>query len=157
MQTQTAQMDFSNMTSFQTYSTPSMVQPNNTFMNMNTGMNMGMNVNGNGNANIHINGNHRLRTAAHMAAPVPSQSTSLATAIANSTELFVGNLSYFCQDQHLFDLFNSYGHVESVRTISADNGTRPLMFGFVRLSSVAEAQEMRTLLDNHLFMGRRIK
>ena len=72
-------------------------------------------------------------------------------------EIFVGNLSYFCQESDLFDLFNTYAHVDNVRIITADNGTRPLMFGFVRLQTPAEALQMMKLLDSHLFQGRRIK
>lgn len=72
-------------------------------------------------------------------------------------ELFIGNLSYFCEEKDLFDLFDQYGSVEDVRIIKNDTGTRSLMFGFVTMSSVHEAREMEKLLNNHMFMGRRIR
>ena len=72
-------------------------------------------------------------------------------------ELFVGNLSYFCEEKDLFELFDQYGNVEDVRIIKNDSGTRSLMFGFVTMASVYEAREMEKLLNNHLFMGRRLR
>jgi RNA recognition motif-containing protein len=71
--------------------------------------------------------------------------------------VFVGNLSYFCEENHLFELFNQYAHVQHVRVVHNDNNTRSLMFGFVTLATTREALEMERLLNNHLFMGRRMK
>jgi hypothetical protein len=68
-----------------------------------------------------------------------------------------GNLSYFCEEKDLYQLFDQYAHVEDVRIIKNDSGTRSLMFGFVTLSTVHEAREMEKLLNNYLFMGRRIR
>ena len=71
--------------------------------------------------------------------------------------IFVGNLSFFCEENHLFDLFNEYGTVKNVRIVRNDNNTRSLMFGFVTMLSAHEAVEMARLLNNHLFMGRAIR
>ena len=71
--------------------------------------------------------------------------------------LFVGNLSFFCEESHLFDLFDQYAHVNGVRIVRNDNRTRSLMFGFVTLSSVHEAKEMERVLNGSFFMGRRLK
>jgi RNA recognition motif-containing protein len=72
-------------------------------------------------------------------------------------ELFVGNLSYFCEEKDLYELFDQYGNVEDVRIIKNDSGSRSLMFGFVTMASVHEAREMEKLLNNHLFLGRKIR
>ncbi len=72
-------------------------------------------------------------------------------------DIFVGNLSFFCEENHLFDLFLEYGAVKNVRIIRNDNNTRSLMFGFVTMSSPHEATEMARLLNNHLFMGRSMR
>jgi RNA recognition motif-containing protein len=89
----------------------------------------------------------------------PNNAASPANAIKNykPNELFVGNLSYFCEEKDLYQLFDQYAHVEDVRIIKNDSGTRSLMFGFVSLSTVHEAREMEKLLNNYLFMGRRIR
>ena len=71
--------------------------------------------------------------------------------------LFVGNLSYFCEISHLFDLFDQYGHVNGVRIVRNDNRSRTLMFGFVTMSTVHEANEMERILNGTFFMGRRLR
>jgi RNA recognition motif-containing protein len=71
--------------------------------------------------------------------------------------LFIGNLSFFCEECHLFDLFDEYAHVNGVRIVRNDNRTRSLMFGFVTLSTVHEAKEMERMLNGSFFMGRRLK
>ena len=73
------------------------------------------------------------------------------------TCLFVGNLSYFCEEKHLHDLFDQYGHVQQVKIVMNDLNTRSLMFGFVTMASPAEAREMEISFDDHLFMGRRLR
>ncbi len=73
------------------------------------------------------------------------------------TEIFIGDLSYFCTETHLFELFSQYGNVQSVRIVRSQKKTRSLNFGFVCLETVHQAQEVSKLLNNHLFMGRNIK
>lgn len=70
--------------------------------------------------------------------------------------MFVGNLSYFCEEYDLFTLFNEYAHVKNVRIVWNENHSRPLMYGFVVLASHQEVQEIKKLLDGHLFMGRKL-
>ncbi len=72
-------------------------------------------------------------------------------------ELFVGNLSYFCEEKDLYALFEENGHVEDVRIIKNDSGTRSLMFGFVTMSTIHETREMEKLLNNQMFMGRKLR
>jgi hypothetical protein len=72
-------------------------------------------------------------------------------------ELFVGNLSYFCEEKDLYALFEENGHVEDVRIIKNDSGTRSLMFGFVTMSTIHETREMEKLLNGQMFMGRKLK
>jgi RNA recognition motif-containing protein len=71
--------------------------------------------------------------------------------------IFVGNLSFFCEEKHLYDLFHQYSHVDHVRILQNSNKTKSLMYGFVTVTGDAEAKELVHMLDNHLFMGRRLK
>ncbi len=71
--------------------------------------------------------------------------------------VFVGNLSYFCEDRHLHDLFNEYGEVNNARVMRSDDNTRSLMFGFVTMSSVNQAKEMERIFNGHMFMGRKLR
>ncbi len=81
------------------------------------------------------------------------------TTIPRSTanELFVGDLSFFCTEDHLLRLFSEFGAVESVRIIRGGHRKRSLTFGFVTMSSPQEAREMANLFNRHMFMGRNIK
>ncbi len=73
-------------------------------------------------------------------------------------ELFVGNLSYFCEEHHLYDLFNTYANVVDARIMrGGDDNKRSLLYGFVTLSSLYELEEMSKLLNNHLLLGRRMR
>lgn len=71
--------------------------------------------------------------------------------------LFVGNLSFFCEERDLQNLFGQYAPVQSIRIVRNDDKTRSLMYGFVAMASNQEAIEMTKLFNNHLFMGRNMK
>ena len=67
------------------------------------------------------------------------------------SKLFVGNLNYSTTNANLEELFSQYGTVQSVNIIG-DKG-----FGFVEMSSAAEAQEAKDNLDGTEYMGRTLK
>ncbi len=87
-------------------------------------------------------------TVAHSCPGIPSIPRS------QPNEIFVGNLSFFCTERDLFDLFFPYGHVTNVRITRNDHKNRSLMFGFIAFASAQEAREMVKVFDRHLFMGR---
>lgn len=78
-------------------------------------------------------------------------------------ELFVGNLSYFCQENDLYQFLDGYCHVSNVRIMRGvtnnSNGKphRPLLFGFVTVATVQEAHEMSKLMTGMIFMGRKLR
>lgn len=67
------------------------------------------------------------------------------------SKLYVGNLSYSTTSAQLEELFAQHGKVQSVNIIG-DKG-----FGFVEMSSPAEAQAAKDALDGADFMGRSLK
>lgn len=75
----------------------------------------------------------------------------------NPNELFVGDLSFFCQEQHLFDLFSPYGTVVETRIKRSDKGGRTLMYGFVRMETLKAALEAAKGLNGFMMMGREIR
>jgi RNA recognition motif-containing protein len=97
--------------------------------------------------------------SAGLAISPPRQLTETTTAVAVQQQnvLFIGNLSFFCEDHHLFDLFNEYGIVEKVVVVHDADYTKSLLFGFVTMATAHTAQEVLRLLDGHMFMGRRMK
>lgn len=69
-------------------------------------------------------------------------------------KLYVGNLPYACTDQILMDTFAQVGTVESARIITDRDTGRSKGFGFVEMSSDAEAQEAISKLHNLDYDGR---
>ncbi|HSE83821.1 MAG TPA: RNA-binding protein [Thermodesulfobacteriota bacterium] len=66
----------------------------------------------------------------------------------SSNKLFVGNLSYSATKEHLVELFSGYGSVKYVKIF------RDKRFGFVEMSSQAEAEKARVALSGYNFQGR---
>jgi hypothetical protein len=76
---------------------------------------------------------------------------------ASACEIFVGDLSFFCQEHDLYNLFAQFGNVQNVRVIRNGHRKRSLTFGFITMSSPQEARDMMNLFNGHLFMGRNLK
>ena len=66
------------------------------------------------------------------------------------SKLYVGNLNYSTTSADLEKLFSEYGTVKSVNIIG-DKG-----FGFVEMSSSAEAEAAQEELNGKDFMGRKL-
>ncbi len=75
----------------------------------------------------------------------------------NPNELYVGDLSYFCEEVHLLEIFRRFGTVESCRVVRNENQTRSLQFGFVVMSTTDQAINAAETLNNQMFMGRVLK
>lgn len=69
-------------------------------------------------------------------------------------KLYCGNLNYRVTSSDLEQLFGQYGSVESAQVISDRETGRSKGFGFVEMSSDAEAQEAINGLNEHEHEGR---
>ncbi len=69
-------------------------------------------------------------------------------------KLYVGNLSYSVGNSTLSDLFKAHGSVESAEVIIDRDSGRSKGFGFVEMSTDAEAQAAITALNGHDIDGR---
>ena len=67
------------------------------------------------------------------------------------SKLYVGNLGYSVTSDQLEELFAAYGAVKQVTVIEGKG------FGFVEMSSPAEAEKAKTALDATDFKGRTLK
>jgi RNA recognition motif-containing protein len=67
------------------------------------------------------------------------------------SKLYVGNLGYAVTNSELEQLFSTYGVVKQVNVIEGKG------FGFVEMSSVAEAEKAKEALDSTDFKGRNLK
>ena len=71
-------------------------------------------------------------------------------------KLYVGNLAYQVGDADLEQLFAGFGLVESAQVIMDRDTGRSKGFGFVEMSSEAEAQAAIQGLQDHEVNGRRL-
>jgi RNA recognition motif-containing protein len=71
-------------------------------------------------------------------------------------KLFVGNLSFDTTSEDLEGLFAGHGTVESAAVVTDRATGRSRGFGFVEMSSPAEAQKAVTELNGHDFQGRQL-
>lgn len=72
-------------------------------------------------------------------------------------KLYVGNLSYTTTDDVLKDAFSKAGTVESAVIITDKMSGRSKGFGFVEMSSDAEAQKAVEMFDGKEIDGRNVK
>jgi RNA recognition motif-containing protein len=68
-----------------------------------------------------------------------------------NNKLYVGNLSYSTTNEKLQSLFSAHGTVVQVNVIEGKG------FGFVEMSSQAEAENAKKALDGIEFDGRNLK
>jgi cold-inducible RNA-binding protein len=71
-------------------------------------------------------------------------------------KLYVGNLSYQTNDNSLSEMFSAHGTVTSARVITDRDTGRSKGFGFVEMSSSAEAQSAIDKMNGKEFEGRAI-
>ena len=69
-------------------------------------------------------------------------------------KLYVGNLPYSATDQLLMDTFSQVGKVESAKVISDRDTGMSKGFGFVEMSTEAEAAEAITKFNGADYEGR---
>src|SRR6478672_2960361 len=74
-----------------------------------------------------------------------------------STKLYVGNISFDTTNQDLIDRFSETGTVTSANIIEDRETGRSRGFGFVEMSSTADAQEAITALNGREVGGRALK
>jgi cold-inducible RNA-binding protein len=74
-----------------------------------------------------------------------------------STKLYVGNLSFNTSTQDLETMFGESGTVESTNIIEDRETGRSRGFGFVEMSTAAEAQAAISTFDGKEVDGRNLK
>jgi len=72
-------------------------------------------------------------------------------------KLYIGNLPYSANQQTLEDTFGKCGTVESVNVIMDRDTGKSRCFGFVKMSSSAEAQKAIQEINGSTIDGRAVK
>jgi RNA recognition motif-containing protein len=73
-----------------------------------------------------------------------------------SKTLFLGDLSYFCTEEDIFNLFAQYGPIASIRVQRGVSG-EPLLHGYVVFHSPVSARQALMEADGMSFMGRKLR
>ena len=73
-----------------------------------------------------------------------------------STKIYVGNLGYTVADNTLSEKFAQFGTVQSAKVIMDRDTNRSKGFGFVEMSTGAEAAQAITSLNGTDFGGRQM-
>jgi RNA recognition motif-containing protein len=73
------------------------------------------------------------------------------------SKLYVGNLSYQTTEDDLRQLFMGAGQVTSVAIITERDTGRSKGFGFVEMSSDAEAEKAQQMFNGHSLLSRTLK
>ena len=73
-----------------------------------------------------------------------------------SSKIYVGGLPYATTDAQLQEIFSAHGTVESARVITDKFTGRSKGFGFVEMSSDAEAERAINALNGTEFEGRNV-
>lgn len=69
-------------------------------------------------------------------------------------KLYVGNLSFGASEEDLKNLFSEAGTVQSVKIVTDPYSGRSRGFGFVEMSSNADAEKAISLINGKTFMER---
>jgi RNA recognition motif-containing protein len=72
-------------------------------------------------------------------------------------EVFVGDLSFFCREYHLYQLFSKFGRVAGARIRRSESNHQSLMYGFVKMTNAEQARVAASALEDKLFMGRTMR
>lgn len=75
---------------------------------------------------------------------------------STSSTLFVGDLSYFCNEVDISNLFKRFGKVQSTQLKKGRSGDS-LMHGFVEMETHEQAENARVAVMDQKFMGRKIR
>jgi len=72
------------------------------------------------------------------------------------TKLYVGNLSYNVTEEQLRQLFSQAGQIKEVALIMDRDTRQPKGFGFVEMTTQAEAEKAIQMFNEHELDGRRM-
>lgn len=75
----------------------------------------------------------------------------------NPNVIYVGDLSFFCLEEHLSNLFSHYGRVVKSEVKRGKATGDSLLHGYVEMESPLAAKSAFTNLQGMKFMGRRLR
>jgi RNA recognition motif-containing protein len=77
--------------------------------------------------------------------------------MANKSTLFLGDLSTFCTEKDIHDVFSQFGEVVEIKIMRSEETLRNLSYGFLKFANPANAKKAMNALDGSLFCGRHLR
>lgn len=74
-----------------------------------------------------------------------------------SRTIFVGNLSIYCQESDIWELFSAFGPIESIHLKTSTQGRGGLTYGFIKYSDRSCADNALQALNGKLLLGRPLR
>lgn len=81
---------------------------------------------------------------------------SVALVSKEDRSLFLGDLSLFCQEADIFQLFQGCGEIEAIRLMRNKSGTKCLGYGFITFVDVSSIP-LAMQRQGSLLIGRKIR
>ena len=75
----------------------------------------------------------------------------------NSATLFIGDLSIFCTERELYQLFEPFGPIESIQLKRCEKKQMQLSYGFIKFAFRQSAEEALRKVNGSIFIGRAIR
>lgn len=83
-------------------------------------------------------------------------SLSMMSALASKT-IFVGNLSIIVQEHDLYELFISFGFIESIEFKRTNNDRDAVSYCFVKFTEHEMAESALNSLNGRIFLGKPLR
>ncbi len=71
--------------------------------------------------------------------------------------VFVGDLSIYCTEKDLYELFKSFGPIEEIRLKRSNSDRTSLSYGFVKFATVEQATTAISTMNGYMHLGRGLR
>ena len=71
--------------------------------------------------------------------------------------LYLGDLSFFCQESDVLNAFQVFGEIQEVRLMRSKQDGKCLGYGFITFMTVEQAHNALEAMDGKVFIGRQLK
>ncbi len=75
----------------------------------------------------------------------------------NKATLFLGDLSAFCTERDIHEIFGPYGEVLEIKIMRSEETHRNLSYGFIKFAHPNAAKKAMNGLNGVLFCGRHLR
>ena len=75
-------------------------------------------------------------------------------ALHGKTTLFVGDLSIFCSEAEIAQMFRPFGEIIEIKIMKSEETSQHLSYGFIKFGTIASAQSAMDSLNGVILCGR---